>query len=273
MSGHQEATKLTVISLGAGHQSSVMSLLAADGVIEPMPDAAIFADTQWEPPDVYENLDWLKQVLPFPVYRVTAGDIRADVLGGKEGKRFAAVPFYTSGGGMGRRQCTREYKIEPINRKIRELLGVGKGQRVPKGTTVTKWIGISVDEASRMKPAHEPWAEHRWPLVDLAMTRSNCVRWFQEHYPGRTLPRSACVGCPYHDDNEWRRLRDHHPESFAEAVEFDRQIRDGGSLKGMHEKQYLHQSLMPLGEVDLRTAEDRGQENMFENECAGYCGV
>ena len=39
--------KLRVISLGAGVQSSVMALMAAKGEIGPMPDCAIFADTQW----------------------------------------------------------------------------------------------------------------------------------------------------------------------------------------------------------------------------------
>lgn len=63
---------LTVISLGAGVQSSVMALMAAKGQIKPMPDCAIFADTQAEPDHVYEWLDWLETQLPFPVYRVTA---------------------------------------------------------------------------------------------------------------------------------------------------------------------------------------------------------
>src|SRR5688572_3380034 len=38
---------MEIISLGAGVQSSTMALMAAHGEIQPMPDAAIFADTQW----------------------------------------------------------------------------------------------------------------------------------------------------------------------------------------------------------------------------------
>lgn len=49
---------LNIISLGAGVQSSTMALMAAHGEITPMPDAAIFADTQAEPKAVYEWLDW-----------------------------------------------------------------------------------------------------------------------------------------------------------------------------------------------------------------------
>jgi len=46
------------LSLGAGVQSSTMALMAAKGQIGPMPDAAIFADTQWEPRHVYTWLNW-----------------------------------------------------------------------------------------------------------------------------------------------------------------------------------------------------------------------
>ncbi len=34
--------------------------------------------------------------------------------------------------------------------------------------------------------------------------------------------KSACVGCPFHGNTGWRWIRDHDPEGWAEAVEFDR---------------------------------------------------
>ena len=70
-----------VISLGAGVQSTTMALMAAHGEIEPMPDAAIFADTGAEPQAVYEHLDWLRSpgVLPFPVEVVRFSDLADDI--------------------------------------------------------------------------------------------------------------------------------------------------------------------------------------------------
>lgn len=47
-----------ILSLGAGVQSSTLALMAAAGEITPMPQAAIFADTQAEPASVYKWLDW-----------------------------------------------------------------------------------------------------------------------------------------------------------------------------------------------------------------------
>jgi len=46
---------INVLSLGAGVQSSTMALMAAKGEITPMPDCAIFADTQAEPQSVYDS--------------------------------------------------------------------------------------------------------------------------------------------------------------------------------------------------------------------------
>ena len=59
----------TILSLGAGVQSSTLALMAAAGEITPMPDIAIFADTGWESAVVYKWLAFLESVLPFPVTR------------------------------------------------------------------------------------------------------------------------------------------------------------------------------------------------------------
>lgn len=262
-----------IISLGAGVQSSVMALMAARGEIT-MPDCAIFADTGWEPEGVYRHLDWIESQVPFPVYRVYAGNIRSDSVDSinTTGQRFASIPFYLSNGGLLRRQCTMEYKIEPIRKKIRELLGVGFRQRVPKGLMVVQQIGISTDEAVRMKPAKDKWIENCWPLIEMNMSRQDCLRWFEKHYPGRALSKSACIGCPYRDDVGWRDMKLNDPVSFADAVDFDKSVRTGGSDKVKHDM-YLHRSLKPLDEVDFRNLEDMGQINMFNDECEGMCGL
>lgn len=64
-----------IISLGAGVQSSTLALMAAHGEITPMPECAVFADTMAEPQSVYTWLDWLEKQLPFPVIRVSKGDL------------------------------------------------------------------------------------------------------------------------------------------------------------------------------------------------------
>lgn len=272
---------IITLSLGAGVQSTVMLLMACRGDFGVRPDVAIFSDTQWEPRGVYDHLDWLEGEVArltngqLPIYRVSEGSIREALLaGGDNGNgRFASVPFFTEGGGMGRRGCTREYKIAPITRKIRELLGIKKGRRVSKDTFAETWIGISTDEAGRMKPSREKWQISRWPLIEKGMSRWDCIQWFADNYPGRTLTKSACIGCPFRDNAAWREMKENDPESFSDAVLVDHAIRDGGTLRGMEEKQFMHRSLKPLDEVDFRNEEDLGQTNLFMNECEGMCGV
>lgn len=263
-----------VISLGAGVQSSTMALMFARGELEPMPDCAIFADTGAEPEAVYRWLDWLEAQLPFPVHRVMWKDgLLQNIIDSIGGGRFAGAPFYTESGtkreGQLRRQCTREFKVQPITKKLRELVGLKKGQRAPRETLVTQFIGISYDESIRMKPSREHWIDHRWPLVDLEMRRLDCLAWMESHgYPRPS--RSACTFCPYHSDKEWRDLQS-QPADFAQAVEIDNLIRNG--VRGTKEKLYLHRSLKPIDEIDFDSAEDKGQQVMFADECEGMCGV
>lgn len=263
---------MTLLSLGAGVQSSTMALMAAAGEITPMPDCAIFADTGWEPAAVYRQLDWLMPQLPFPVHIVSAGNIRDGLVAGSKGHRWASISAFVEGGIPIRRQCTKEYKIVPIRRKVHELLGI-VGRRSPKEPAAMQWIGISWDEASRMKPAYERWWANRWPLIELRMSRWDCLRWLERHgYPAP--PKSSCIGCPFHDNALWRDMKINRPQEFADAVEIDLLMRPAGpGFKALSKKAYLHRSCQPLDQVNFDNAEDRGQLNLFINECEGMCGV
>ncbi len=256
------AIRLRVLSLGAGVQSTTLALMAAHGEIGPMPDFAAFADTGWEPAAVYDHLAWLRSgnVLPFPVHVVSGGDIRADLLRAGRGERWASIPAFTRSVrgvridiGMIRRQCTKDYKIVPIRRKVRALAGLTR-RRSPKAPLVEQWIGISRDEAIRVKPSFETWQVNRWPLIERGMTRRDCLRWLARHgYP--TPPKSSCIGCPFHSDAAWRQLRDEDADAWASAVEVDRAIRTG--VRGVRGEVFLHRSAVPLDEADLSTPRTR----------------
>jgi hypothetical protein len=135
-------------------------------------------------------------------------------------------------------------------------------------------IGISWDETQRMRDALTPWMKNVYPLVDLRMNRDDCLQWAKEH--GRDLPpRSACLGCPFKSDREWRALKEESPEEWQDVVAFDAAIRNGygGSRSVMRNRVYLHRQRVPLDEVDLSTEEERGQLNLFDQECLGMCGL
>lgn len=267
---------LTVISLGAGVQSSALALMAAHGLIKPMPDCAIFADTRSEPDAVYEWLAWLEASLPFPVYRVSAGSLRGQILDGMAGigRIDGRPPFFVAPGGMLNRQCTSDFEIDPIQRKVGELIGHKPGSRWPLSAVVEQWIGISTDEVQRAKPSRLSAIRHRFPLVEAGFSRSDCLAWFDSLLIPRP-PRSACTFCPYHDDAYWRDLKRNDFESFAGAVLIDEAIRPGIGGGG---EWFVHRSRTPLASVDFRTAEEAGQLAMFDEEgfaveCEGMCGV
>jgi hypothetical protein len=176
------------------------------------------------------------------------------------------MPLYTSTNeaglaGMLQRQCTKENKIDPVRRQLAEIR---------EGRRVRLWYGISGEEMRRMRMSKVGYVENYYPLVfafDRPWHRRDCLRWLAAHgYP--PAPRSACLGCPYHSDQEWRAIRK-DPEAWADVVDFDAGIRLVG---GVRSETFLHRSLKPLPMVDLTTAEEQGQQNWLL-ECEGMCGV
>lgn len=321
---------LEILNLGGGVQSSRLLEESIAGDL-PRLDAAIFADTLWEPQHVYDHVDYLTDKAKragIPVYRVNAGDLRADALRSQvrglasEGHRWASMPLFTlkvwypiqsdidllegavacfedkpgsdidpseflwlpedetdewmqreatklrkilaklrngvpvEQRGMIKRQCTKEYKIEPIEKFIKtELLGLQPGARWPKECVVRQWFGISLDESQRCRATHAAWKVHWYPLVDRLVTRLACYAWFAER--GLPLPkRSACKGCPFHDNPEWREMKIERPAEFDDACCFDDGIRKCGGMRG---DCFLHRTCQPLRDVDVSNDVDRGQ--------------
>ena len=275
--GPVEGVRLRSLSLGAGVQSTTLVMMALHGEVGPRPDAVLFADTGDESSATMSHLDWIEGQIKLrsngqvAVHRVSKGERLSDTIRRRAENdttsRFVSAPFYTGGGGMGRRQCTREFKVEPLTKKQRELLGYAPRQRIPERSAEI-WIGISTDECFRAGSAYDRWAVNRYPLLEQGMSRHDCEQWLRRKgYP--VPPKSACVFCPYRSDAEWRWLRDNDPEGWAEAVEIDRLIRD---TPQMRQQEYLHASRKPLDQVDLSTAEDHGQLG-FLNDCEGMCGL
>ena len=277
---------LHILNLGAGVQSTTLYLMFMRGEITPQIDCAIFADTQDEPQAVYEHLHWLRSLNGPRILTGTAGRLSADLLAGRNstGGRFASIPAFNVDEdgkiGIGRRQCSKEYKTEVIGRVIRgEVLGLKERQRCPKSVLVHQYFGISFDEGGRARRISDlfrrshKWAIPRFPLLDRFMTRADCLTWLTQRYPGRNWPRSACVFCPYHSDAEWSRVAA-VPEDWDKALMVDAALR-ADNERGIRPV-YLHRSCKPLDLVQLDTrptARDLQMPMSFYQECEGVCGV
>lgn len=294
-----------ILNLGAGVQSTalyLMSLRQDEPEHVPVFDAAIFADTQEEPRAVYEHLQWLKSLGGPPIMERSYGKLGDDLIAGhhwvvrKEtakhrpgevvGQVYHVPAFLKMPDGrtsIVRRKCTEAYKINVINRAIRqEILGLEPGRPAPRDGRIIQYFGLSYDEPSRVVKTQaiargKGWFAPRFPLFDLAMTRGDCLAYLREIAPDRIVPRSACVFCPYHDNAEWRRLRDGDADGWTRAVEIDAALRAAGSAcrSDLEGEQYLHRSCVPLAEAPIDTPESRGEQYMFgfAQECEGMCGV
>lgn len=281
---------LRILSLGAGVQSTTLLLQALCGDIEPI-DAAIFADTGWEPDEVYEHLGMLREEAAkfgVPLITVSAGNIRDDHIDPQhphlfirkprkhpewQGKQRTFIPFYVINpdgtSGKTYRTCTKTYKIEPVEKMIRHLLGLKPRQPWPKEHAIDQLFGISWDETERMRDPSIACIKNHYPLVDQRMTRDGCHTYMASK--GWTAPRSACVGCPFHSNEEWRKIRARSEVEFKEAVEFDATMRQrhvDGKLP-LEGEPFIHSQRIPLDQVDLGTDTEPG----WEEECQGYCGV
>ena len=279
-------TPLKILSLGSGVQSSTLLLMSIKGRL-PKLDACVFADTKWEPEEVYKHYDFLKEEAKgsgIPVYRVSGGDLKKHVTEGQlrgeisKGQREMPVPLHVlkpdGTKGMVSRQCTSRYKVGPINRFIKtELLGLKPKGRWPTDARVDLWFGISSDEAVRIRTSDVLWKRHVYPLCNLpddylgiSYNRQRCISWLGKHYKHHRIPRSACLGCPFKTNREWRYLRDQFPEEWKDTIKVDEKLREKGSSDV-----FLHSSLVPLKDAIL------GDDNQllfggFGNECLGYCG-
>jgi hypothetical protein len=123
-------------------------------------------------------------------------------------------------GGFGNRKCTSRYKIEVVAREMRRL-----GATADQPAEVA--LGISVDEIERAKPGipkQQPWTTKTYPLLDLGLRLSDCLRIIADAGLPRP-PRSACSFCPFQTQEEWRRQRREAPALFARNADLDATLR------------------------------------------------
>ena len=163
-----------------------------------------------------------------------------------------------------------EYKIKRIQRKVREILGVNN----LRGKHIEMIMGISFDEIQRVKAPSTKWQVNCYPFVEATITRHQCHEWMINN-TYKEAPRSACIICPYHRNEEWSHLKNNYPEEFKQAVWFDEQLRSNKESQFINKldgELYLHDQRKPLKDVNFDTVKEK-QYNLFDDECEGMCGI
>jgi hypothetical protein len=252
---------MKVLSLGWGVQSWTLAAMVALGEFEPV-DVMIHADTTHEASWTYKHAKKWTGWLEDHGKKVITVKPDKKKMGAIDQYRGVFIPAYTTDGngskGQLHRQCTNHWKIAPMRREI---------QKIRNGDPVEMWLGITLDEFQRMKPSNVKYITNRWPLIELQMKRLDCINWLNDK--GLEIPlRSACTFCPYHSTHEWQNVKTSPPD-WKEAVEHDEAIRKVRPPFDL----FVHPERIPLVDVDLRTAEEKGQMALWDDECFGVCGI
>ena len=265
--GNKDAP-LKVISLGLGVQSTALYLMSSMGYKVPRSDVAVFSDPQAEHPKTYEILDWLlkwkEENNGIDIIVNRSRNLYKDIVEKiPKGERVASIPaFSKNNDGLLMRQCTSEYKIQPVIKSCRKLHNLKPRQRM---LPTEMWLGISTDEIERMKNSNLYNISYFYPLIYHQISRNDCIDFMEENdFP---VPvKSSCVFCPYHSNKFWVDMKK-DKKVWDTIVEVDNTIRKNKKLR---EPQYLHRSCNPIDEIDF----DDGQTEMFEGfDCEGYCGL
>lgn len=144
--------------------------------------------------------------------------------------------------------------------------GLGTISRVgqpPAGLWAEQWIGFSTDEITRVSSRGDTrYSKSRHPLLELNMSRTQCDAYLKSRGWEGTA-KSACIGCPFHGNGEWRRMRDTDPASWADAVAFDEEYRIGA---GMTHQRFVHISCEPLSSAPIDKVQRREyqQDDIFD---------
>lgn len=264
----QNGKSLKVLSFGGGRQTVAIVAMCLNGEFE-KPDHIIFADTQCESKTTYVYNEFIKQKLKgtgIEYHQVSIGNIVENSL---SRNKFASIPFFTKMDGepgMLRRQCTNEYKIQPVYQKIREIIGLKPYQRYDG--IVELWIGYSADEIKRadrmIKNKKVKWITPRFPLIEKKIYVDNCIEYLKRIGWGEP-EKSACWMCPFKSDLEWKKQKEYYPDEFAKAVKYEKEIKNHKvSIKS---DVYLHRSLKPLDQVEFDS-----QSELFGCKW-GVCGL
>lgn len=268
---------LTILSYGGGVQSTAMLVLAAQGRLGYEIDAAVFAnvgDNSEHP----KTLAYVSEVAePFAKahgidlvtirrVKIRSGqvmDLHDEVIDPEN--RGIKIPVrMDKTGAPGNRSCTSDYKIQPINRWLRQ-------RGASKNNPATVCIGISTDEIFRMgrrKPV--PNQEAVYPLIDLGISRSQCQSIISE--AGIPVPpKSSCFFCPFHTKQSWSEMRRDEPELFQKSVDLERKINEKRQVLG-RDPVWLSDFQAPLDQAVPVAQDSLPFESDIDGECgSGYC--
>ena len=212
-----------------------------------------FTDTGKELPEVYEFLDRLEGFLGQHIKRLNPDrdfDFWLDEYG-----NFLPSPRT--------RWCTRQLKLRPLEHWLRSDLEAG--------AIVHSYVAIRADEPTRegYQSTHANMKVHL-PLREAGIDRAGVTEILDqsdvgepEYYQWRS--RSGCTFCFFQQKIEWVRLAEHHPDRFAEAVDYEKTALRDGSPFTWSQGESLTDLIEPTRLKQIKADYDRRRERLRRN--------
>ena len=219
---------LQAISYGGGVQSTCIILLAIDNKI-PKPDVVVFADTGSEMESTYKTVKQIKKLCEennIKFETVYSNFQKGKVIG--RAKLHEWYLEYQRLPMVGNPRCTFQFKIYPVRRYLKTL--VDKKQPKP---WASQSLGITTDEIRRMRESELKWVANDFPLIDLNMSRQDCINYIEKNYPYLTVSKSGCFMCPYQSAKSWIRLKVEYPSLFDYARDMEIAAKNNGVKRGL----------------------------------------
>jgi len=215
----------TVISYGGGVQSTALVVLAMQrgwSIDEIVHVDLLDAESPATREYVAYFAGWLQTAYGRGI-TILQRDLYGDMLANPA---FTPAPWRARDGSfMLRRQCTRQYKVEPIRRYLYDKYARER---------IALMLGISVDEFHRMRDSGSKRIENVYPLVDERLTRNDCRAILER--AGLTIPpKSSCWFCPYRSARSQAELLKQFTALREMAEELERRINEERRKRGKDE--------------------------------------
>jgi len=197
-----------VIGISGGKDSAALAVYIKEHYPEVHDKVEyFFTDTGAELPEIYDFLDKLEAYLGKEIVRLNSG---------QEFEHWLKMhdEFLPS---IKQRWCTRVMKIKPFENFV-------------GNDPVISYVGIRADENREGYISHRETIKAVFPFVEDGLVRDDIFRILEdsvgipEYYKWRS--RSGCYFCFFQRQDEWKGLKEHHPELFEKAKEFESRIRE-----------------------------------------------
>jgi len=245
-------TERHILGLSGGRDSAALAVYMRQHHPE-LPIEYFFTDTGKELPEVYSFLDKLEGFLGKPIQRLNPDrdfDFWLDEYG-----NFLPSPRT--------RWCTRQLKLRPLEHWLQKDLA--------SGTAVHSYVAIRADEPSREGyQATHPNMRVHLPLRDAGIDRTGVIELLEQSDVGEPAyyqwrSRSGCTFCFYQQKIEWVRLAEHHPDRFAEAVDYEKTALRDGSPFTWSQGESLTDLIAPDRVEQVKSDYEKRRERMRRN--------